>query len=116
MKSSGVDNFNIMDNLQVYFLAMFVFLLVLGVLTVLAAFPCIRQRISLILREQISGFFFNGLINSLNIAYLTSSILAVASIQSYIINSRMVTKNFYEGEMTLRYSVPSGDADISTLL
>jgi small basic protein len=57
-----------------------VFISVLAVLGALASLPCLRAMISKIIRVQISGFFFNGLVASLQIAYITTVILGIASL------------------------------------
>ena len=49
-------------------------------LRLIAVIPCLRNRILKIIKDAMSAFIFNGLINSLNISYLTVCITAIAQI------------------------------------
>ena len=86
MKSSSAETLNFLDNLQVYILAFALFVIILTILGIFAVIPFIRQRILKLITEQVSAFFFNGLINAHQMAYITTCILGIASLQSYVLN------------------------------
>ena len=58
------------------------------IIACLTFIQCLRNRISKILRDAMSDFIFNGLIQSMMIAFIDLAILAVCSLRMYALSDK----------------------------
>lgn len=87
MQAAGAGSLSFVDNMMLFIFAFLVFLVVMIILGLLATLPCLRNRISKIIRQNLAGFFFNGWIQSFIIAYMATCILAVAQLKMFLIST-----------------------------
>lgn len=69
--------------MQIYLFALAIFALVLLVMLALTLIKKIKQEIKKLLSSQISGFFFNGLIASVQVAFIGICVLFTANFLTF---------------------------------
>jgi hypothetical protein len=69
-KRLGMTSISLLENIMVYILIFALFILAIGIISIFYIFPCLREKIAIIIMENYNNMKWNGVLRSISISFL----------------------------------------------